>query len=661
LVDGQGFAPDTVGMISKNILPLIWFTAFLCSPFFVNAWELGFMGAAIALISLWAVLSLSCASVKGIVVPQSWVLRIMGAFWLLAFLSILRSDVINISFMAFCFFSVMPLSFLVFATTGKSEHYKLIASLMGIVFAGMAVWALVQFFVLNEYFDGRARHPLMNPNSLAALFSLPFFCGLGLVLGAQKDCHKIGAVIFTALIFAGIMATGSRGALFAMLPMVIMLMIFAREAVIKQWKFLLILLVLCAGVFLLSEFGGREHENLINRVADTISLKEKDITNNRVALWLATIDMIKVHGLLGTGIGTYFLYFPEFRLPTDASGAYFAHSDPLQFWAELGFLGPILFYAFIFAVIGRTVIAVKSCHTLHQKILILSPFFALGACVLHTHVTFNFSNFSILLTVAFLLSVWFWATQEVSKTKTKTVSFPNTLHPAVRNTALSLPFLFIVIFFTGYILSEHYTNKARENLIAGQLEDFSHEVMLANKLSFDSNYRSYLLAVTVPMSLLEDKSGKLSPEARKEIFDQAVGYLQHVLSINPRSASAFYYLAKIQQLVVNDFVDQNLKTSQEYYREALKLDPLHIGSRIELSKMYEQQGELNRAIDLIEQGAKYRYSTAKALDLYVRQAELYLKKGDMQSAQKAIQKRANFQNYLEKSITKQNSGIWGQN
>ena len=69
--------------------------------------------------------------------------------------------------------------------------------------------------------------------------------------------------------------------------------------------------------------------------------------------------MIKEYGLFGTGIGTYFLYFPEFRLAGDNWGAYYAHNDPLQYWIELGVLGPILFYAFVIAVILRTQQAFK--------------------------------------------------------------------------------------------------------------------------------------------------------------------------------------------------------------------------------------------------------------------------------------------------------------
>jgi O-antigen ligase len=640
-------------MTLAKFTPYLWMTAFLCSLFFINNWQLELFGGAIILVGLWAIVSLGQASKKGFHIPQSWCLRIMGGFWLLAFLSILGSDILNISIMAFCFFSVMPLSFLVMSIDGNRQSYLIIGKVLFIIFAILSVWALIQFFFLSDHFKGRATHPLKNPNSLAALLSLGFFCGVGLALGAKEKWQRLMAFAFAALVFAGVMATGSRGALFALAPVMGVFLFFMRTEVIKQWKPLLVLFVLCVGALLLSSFGGFEKENLIHRVVETVSLNDRDISNNRFALWAATWGIIKEHGVLGTGIGTYFLYFPEFRLLSDSSGAYYAHSDPLQYWVEFGVLGPILFYAFIIAVTGRTIQAVRRVSSTQQRLMILTPFFALAACMLHTHVTFNLYNLSILFAVGFLLSFWFYATQEVLKTSVKTIKFPESYSVASRITAITLPFMFIVGIFTAYIVSEHYTNKARDHLFAAELNEFANDVLMANKISLQGNYRSYLLAVNVPMTLLQEGKN-LSEEQRQAIFNQAIGYLKHVQAINPRSASALYYLAKIQQLVPKDFVPETLKTSQEYYERALELDPIHIGARIELSYIYERDLlSMDRAVALIEQGVTYRYSSAKAMDLYGRQVQLYLKVGDTEKRNKAIERMRNFQKRLNRSSNKQ--------
>ncbi len=645
-------------MTLKSIFPLVWISAFLCGLFFINDWQLELFGAAIIFVFVWSVMMLSSRSGQGFYMPRSWVLRLMGLFWLAAFLSVFRSDILNVSLMAFCFFTVMPLTFLVFVARGDEGQFAFIGKILGVIFAGLSIWALLQFFVFSDYFAGRARHPLMNPNSLAALFNLAFFCSVGWLMGTRKKAESYGALLLSVLIFGGIMATGSRGALFSMLPVMVFFFFMMRDQVRERWRALSMLLVLCLCVFGLSYFGAVENDNLIARVSDTFSSNLKDVSSNRFALWAATFEMIKTHGLWGTGIGTYFLYFPEFRLSEDMSGAYYAHSDPLQYWVELGVAGFVLFYAFIVAVVARAFLALRKAKDVSQRLLILTPFCALGVVIFHTHVTFNLYNLSILLGVGFLLSVWFWATQNVLLTRGKEMRFPESYSFAARVFAIALPFVFIGTLFMAYIVSEHFTNKARDHLFAGELDAFADDVILANQISFNGNYRSYLLAVNVPLTLLEESGNQLNEAQKEEIFNQGLSYLRHVRNINPRSSSALYYLAKIQQLAPQGVIPKDLKSSEEYYRAALGIDPLHLGARMELSHIYDRAGDKPKALGILEEGFSYHYSSARALDFYGRLAKIYLQKGDDKGRKKALEKMRVFQLRLNKSQKKQEKSLY---
>ncbi len=642
----------------EKTTPYLWLAAFLCSLYFINDWQLELFAAGVAIISLWAVTTLGVQSQQGFTVPQSLCLRIVVAFWALTFFSILGSDVVNVSVMAFCFFSVLPLTFLVMSTNYDQKILWLIGKALAAIFCGLAVWALIQFFVFNELFQGRARHPLKNPNSLGALFSLMSFCGFGAMLYFKDATHKKCASAFGLLMLGGLIATGSRGALFALIPVFIVFLFVAKDIVQENKKFVRVFIVLALGVFASSTLGEAISQNLSFRFMQTITMQSPDITNNRISLWLASWEIIKQHGIFGTGIGTYFLYFPEFRLPTDRTGAYYAHNDPLQFWVELGVLGPILFYTFILAVTLRTVKALKTAVSQHDKLMILTPFFAVAACVLHTHVTFNFYNLSILFLVGFLLSVWFVATQKVLKTRVKIYKFPENYSRASRTVLILIPFIFIVGLFGAYVISETYTNKARDHLLKAELPEFADDVLMANKISLQGNYRSYLLAVNVPLTLLQDNADKFDDDQKREIFDQGLAYLRHILNINPRSASAHYYLGKIQQLVPDDFVPDDLKSPQDYYERALKLDPIHIGARIELSYIYEQNLlSFDRALKLIDTGTNYRYTTSKVIDLYGRLAELHLKAGNIEGQQDAIQRMIKLKQRFDKAIAKKERGL----
>jgi hypothetical protein len=214
----------------------------------------------------------------------------------------------------------------------------------------------------------------------------------------------------------------------------------------------------------------------------------------------------------------------------------------------------------------------------------------------------------------------------------------------------------------AYISSEHMTNKARDNMIAGEFDDFADNIMLANKLSFEGNYRSYLIAVNVPMSLLEETSGKLTTEQKKNIYDQALYYLNHIKAINPRSAAANYYMAKIQSMVPKSFLNDDMQSPEIYYKSALKLDPRHIGSRIGLAKLYKQQENGDQELATLEAGLQYYYNTSYAIDYYNYLTQLYLKRNDTKSLQSTLQKIRTLQKRIEKQRTQKTLALpWRSN
>ncbi len=584
----------------------------------------------------------------------------MAVFWLLVFVSVIGSDVLNVSLMAFCLFSIMPLTFFVFVIKGSDNSFIYTAKAVGLIYAGLSLSALAQFFVFGEYFGGRANYPLANPNSLAALFSLGFFCSVGLMLGANQRLYRNLALVLAILLFGGIVVAASRGALYALVPTLFVFLFCMRDVVVAHVRCLGILAVCCSALFFLTSLGIAESESLFYRVvSDSQGDNLNGFTNNRLNLWAASVAMIKAHGLFGTGFGTYFLYFPEFRLSDDIFGTYYAHNDPLQYWVELGVLGPLLFYAFIITVIGRTVQAVKRAVTPHQKILILTPFFALCAAIIHTHVTFNLYNVSILFVIGFLLAVWFYATQKTLQSEIKTVGFPEQYSNGVRMTLIALPFVLMAALFMAYITGEHYTNKARDHMLAGELEEFADDVIFAQRIGFNGNYRAYLLAVSMPLSLLEEAGDKLNTEQKEELTKSALGYINHVRYINPRSSSALYYMGKLIDVGEQDALSKETQPAEFYYSEALKIDPLHLGSRLALAKIYDRSGDAKRGIEILEQGAQYKYSSINSMNLYQKLVEYYLQNGDAQKRDETLQKMRSFQRRLATQIKKDNQSLGG--
>ena len=173
-------------------------------------------------------------------------------------------------------------------------------------------------------------------------------------------------------------------------------------------------------------------------------------------------------------------------------------------------------------------------------------------------------------------------------------------------------------------------NKARQSLIQGDLESFANHIQEANRLSAHRNYRSFLLAVSVPLSLLEEMSHHLPEDKKKDVVDQALYYLHNAQAINPRSASALFYWGQLKTLAPESLLPKNLKSPEHYYKQALEIDPLHLGATIELAKIYQRQNRSKQALEILERWSHAKHSSPKALEYYQMLANAYIVSGDVE-------------------------------
>lgn len=643
--------------VSNTTIPaFLWSAAFLCSLFLVNAWQLEWFGGSVLLTLSWSVLMLERKIRDGWKIPKSTFLVLVGLFWLNAFLSVIRSDMPFVTFMGLSFFSVMPLTLFTFAFSPDERQMRHIGQFAAAVFAALAVWAIIQFLFLHDYFGGQARHPLANPNSLAALFSLALFPTLGWMLTAPDRKQSAAALILCTLLTGGIIATGSRGAPLAMIPALAIFAWSGRNTLKGKRTLLLSLALGVITAIVMPLLLNPEKATTILRFLGTLLQLQPDISNNRLHIWTGTWALIKDHWLLGTGgIGTFFLHYPAYRIPEEITGTFFAHNDPLQYWAETGLAGIILFYAILIAAIIRTTRALAACPAENEKqrMLILAPFCALTAMTIHTHLTFNLYNLSILLTSGFLLAVWFAATHKVLRDGENLQALPEKLPVPARAAMVALPFLFCGYLFAACIVSEHFTKRARTHALAGELEDFATDLNIAHQAGFHSNYRTYLLAVNVPLTILRESKDTLTRKQKEELYAQSAEYLHRARTANPRTASAAYYLGYLQTLVPADVIPEGTPAPEEYYREALALDPLHLGARLALAEIHEERGDLKGAMDIVKEGLPYIYRSPMATDLYGQALLLATQTGDKDMQKRAVAKMLSFKSRMDQDYARQ--------
>lgn len=588
--------------------------------------------------------------------PRSSVLMFAGAFWVLTVISAFWSDIKPISLTAICFFSVMPLTFFGGVMAGRVDYFRKIIYALAIIFGVLAFWSMFQFFFLNNYFHGQARHPLADPSSLGGLLSMGLFCSLAwMIADTDKRSHGL-AVLLSALLVCGIMATVARGPVFAFVPAFIIFCALLWPRVKARWKSFLIIALCGAAFFGLMKMDFQKRYDLGDRLMGTMSV-ENNINAHRVDIWSSTLDIIKDHPVLGTGIGTFFLYYPEYRRATEIDGVFMAHNDPLQFWAELGILGPLLFYAFVIAAAIRTFKSLKTAQG-HDRLIIVALFCALAAMVAHSHVSFNHHNLSVLMIAGLFLSVWFLKTGEVLNEPTRLIVMPEKFSPSMSRGLLVLPFVMLGWLFLSITGGEYMVNRARDAFFEQRMTEFADNINMANRVSQGMNYRTWLFAVNVPIAILADRRSTLNKEQQKKLYDQTVDFMNAALTINPRSAGAHFYLGKVQTLVDASVIPVGTKTTEEYYKEALRLDPMLLGARLGLYQMYRQQGKRpQELIAFLEPAARFYYTSPVVMEYYGELSRLYLETGDYVKARMAMTAAAEFQHRSNYSALRQETTI----
>lgn len=642
------------------LLPVaLWLGAFVCALYPVNEWQLEFFMGAVILMFGWMAVMLLRDIRQGWHWPRSAVLIIAGIFWALVLCSAFWSEIKSVSFVAACFFSVMPLTFFGGIMAGDESYFKKLRWPLGFLFAGLSVWAIVQFFFLNAYFWGQARHPLADPSSLGALFSLAFFCALAWVVSDRPAKERGWATALAALLLCGIMATVARGPLVALVPGLFFFVVLLRSGIKKHFKSVLVIVLSGAAFFGLMQTDVKKDFDLGTRFTNTVAAENVGGNELRLQVWDSTLEMIKERPLLGYGIGMFPSYYPEHRRVTEKDGVYSAHNDPLQFWMELGVLGPLLFYAFVFACAVRTFRALKNLpQGSNDRIVIAGIFSALVAMVVHSHVTFNHYNLSILMMTGLLLSIWFHATGRALGEQKALIALPDNLPHNADKAMLVLPFLMTGWLFLGIMGGEHLANKARDALFRPDMDAFMNNINMADKVSMRLNFRAFLFAVNVPIAILEDRKSTLSVEQQKKLFEQVEWYMEDVRALNPRSATAYYYMAKVQTLVDPSVVPEDLAPPQELYEEALRLDPMYLSARLALLQLYTDQGmSLKERIAFMEQGYNFRYVTDQVSDYYGALSKLYLEDGNYGKVQEVLSLDATYRKRSKFSLHQQNMSI----
>jgi O-antigen ligase len=264
---------------------------------------------------------------------------------------------------------------LVFVDTPHRLHV-LVRTIMIFGFV-LAIFGLTQSFTsptkvywVRELPQSTAFGPFINRHHFAGYMELTIALPLGLLFSGAVDKEKRLLYLFAAgLMGVALVMTTSRGGIISLVLEIVFLVVVTgiwrtqnerRKTKTSRLKRVAtrigltsaLLVGLFFGVLLL---GG---EFSINRFIDSVNTD--DPTTGRAHFWSVTLDIIKAHPYVGTGLGAFGVIYTRYDSRNGLFRLEQAHNDYLQVLSDAGIIGGVLALSFVVLLFYKAIARAKS-------------------------------------------------------------------------------------------------------------------------------------------------------------------------------------------------------------------------------------------------------------------------------------------------------------
>jgi O-antigen ligase len=252
---------------------------------------------------------------------------------------------------------------LVFTDTPK--RLRLLVRTIGVFGFFLAIFGLTQSFTspdkiywMRELPQSQAFGPFINRHHFAGYMELALALPLGLVFTGAIEKEKRFIYIFAAgLMAVALVMTNSRGGIISLVAELLFLVATMglrrhrhkkrhearppriKSAAMKAGLALALIVALFGGVVLL---GG---EDALTRVIGSVNTD--DPTTGRAHFWSVTVDIIKTHPWIGTGLGAFGVVYTGYDSRSGVYRLEQAHNDYLQVLSDGGIIGAVIGLFFV--------------------------------------------------------------------------------------------------------------------------------------------------------------------------------------------------------------------------------------------------------------------------------------------------------------------------
>ncbi len=229
----------------------------------------------------------------------------------------------------------------------------------------LAIFGLTQSFIspnkvygIREQVQSEAFGPFINRHHFAGYMELALAVPLGLIFSGSIEKEKRFIYLFAAgLMGVALIMTNSRGGIISLMAEILFLVATMglrrrhkkresaektpriKSAAMKAGLALALVVALFSGVVLL---GGEE---VLSRLVGSVNTE--DPTTGRAHFWSVTVDIIKTHHLIGTGLGAFAVVYTGYDSRNGLYRLEQAHNDYLQVLSDGGIVGAAIALFFV--------------------------------------------------------------------------------------------------------------------------------------------------------------------------------------------------------------------------------------------------------------------------------------------------------------------------
>jgi len=270
----------------------------------------------------------------------------------------------------------------------------------------LAIFGLTQSFTsptkvywVRELSQSTAFGPFINRHHFAGYMELTISLPLGLLFAGVVEKKKWVLYLFVAgLMGVALVMTTSRGGIISLVAEVAFLAIVTaiwrtqsqrrgrtksnplKSVAVRAGLAGALLVGLFFGVLLL---GG---EFSIYRFIDSVNTD--DPTTGRAHFWAVTLDIIKAHPYVGTGLGAFGVIYTRYDSRNGMFRLEQAHNDYLQVLSDAGIIGAVLAFSFVALLFWKAISRARSKDDFRRGVALA----ALSGCfAVMVHSFFDFT------------------------------------------------------------------------------------------------------------------------------------------------------------------------------------------------------------------------------------------------------------------------------